>query len=93
MYWYNPGTGEMDLCVAKSLRLEKAAAHPNGMVGWQAAAAHEVAALKRLAGVPGVVRYRDDVVEPNGAIHIIMQYDSSSSMHVVMDAIISYVTS
>ncbi len=55
------------------MNLGKAAAHPQGWEGWRDDAYYEVAALLRLRGVPGVVAYRDILVEPKNAIYIIME--------------------
>ncbi len=66
-------TGELEVFVAKSLYLTKAATHDDGWAGYEADALREVAALRRVAGVPGVVEYRNMITEPDGAIHIILE--------------------
>jgi hypothetical protein len=74
VHWRNPNTGEMEFCVAKSLDMAKASSHDGGWAGWHADALHEVEALRCLAGVPGVPALRDVIIEPDGAIHIVMEY-------------------
>ncbi len=55
-----------------------AAEHSGGIDGWRADAFHEVDALRRVAGVSGVVGYRDIIEERTGAIHIILECVSVS---------------
>lgn len=74
VYWYNPATGELEMRLAKSLRLELAETHSGGMSGWRAEADHEVASLRRVAGVQGAVRYLETIEEASGAIHLIFEY-------------------
>jgi hypothetical protein len=73
VYWLDPVTGELELQVAKTLQMEKAAEHPEGLSGWEADVFRELAALECVCGVPGVVQLRQLVKEPNGAVHIILQ--------------------
>jgi hypothetical protein len=61
------------LCIAKSLNMRKAALHCGGLTSWQEDVSREVAALKCVAGVPGVVGLREVVTEPNGAVHLILE--------------------
>jgi hypothetical protein len=79
VYWYNPHTGALEFCVAKTLNVAKAAKHPGGRQGWDAQVHNEVEAMKYLAGVPRVVRYRDVVIQKNSSIVIIMEYAPSVS--------------
>ncbi len=73
VYWYNANTGELDVCVTKSLKTERAAARPDGWEDYRENAVREVDALRKVAGVPGVPGYRDIITEPSGAIHIILK--------------------
>ncbi len=58
---------------AKSLDMTKVTSHSGGQAGWDAAVQREVDALQWLAAVPGVVRFREMITEPNGAVHLIME--------------------
>ncbi len=73
MHWYNPNTGGLELCTAKVPKKARAAKHPRGLEGWRADILHEAAAMKWVADVPGVVRYRDVVLQENGGVVIIME--------------------
>ncbi len=74
VHWYNPGTQKLDVCAAKSLHVNGAATHPHGWEGWRDEALHDVAILHQVGGVPGVVAFRDLIIAPAGAIHIIMEW-------------------
>jgi hypothetical protein len=63
----------MEACIAKTMNLEMAAKHPGGLAGWQADRLREAAALKHVAGVQGVVAYKDTIIRRNGGIVIIME--------------------
>jgi hypothetical protein len=78
VFWYNSETDELVPCATKSLKVEMAAEHSGGVDGWRADAFHEVEALRRVAGVSGVVGYRDIIEERTGAIHIILECVSLS---------------
>jgi hypothetical protein len=71
--WYNEETAELEPCVVKSLCLDKADTHPNGEPGYVADSLREVATMRQLSKTPGVARFRDMVVEPSGAIHLILE--------------------
>ncbi len=73
VYYQHPATGDLVVCVTKSVKLDRAATHPGGLAAWQADAMKEVKALKILAGVAGVVGFRDVITGPDGALHIILQ--------------------
>jgi hypothetical protein len=74
VYWYNPDTGVLELRTAKAPKIARAKKHPGGLEGWRTDILHEAAAMKWVAGVPGVVGYRDVVLRENGGIVIIMEY-------------------
>ncbi len=73
VYWHNAATGGLELRIAKSLDMEKASTHDEGPAGFEADVLLEVAALERVAGVPGVVGLWQVVREPNGAVHLILE--------------------
>jgi hypothetical protein len=73
VWWRNPVTRGLESCCVKSLDVARASGHPEGWAGWRADALCEVAALRRLAGVRGVPGLRDVIIEPDGAIHIVME--------------------
>jgi hypothetical protein len=73
VFWYNPATGGLEECVAKTLKLERASSHSGGWEGWKADGLREMSALLRVATVPGVVRLLRMVYEDNGAVHLIME--------------------
>jgi hypothetical protein len=63
----------LEVYAAKSVDMTKVESHSGGRAGWEAAVQREVDALQLLASVPGVVRFREMVTEPNGALHLIME--------------------
>lgn len=73
VYWYNGSTGALERCAAKSLNMDMAAINSDVISHWHAEALRERNALRYVAGVRGVVRYRDFIQEPSGAVHIIME--------------------
>jgi hypothetical protein len=73
VYWYNLVTKQLELVVVKSPYLPDASPHADGRANWHADALPEVAALGKLAGVPGVVGFRQMVTGPDGALHIILE--------------------
>lgn len=73
VYWYNPDTGLLEFCIAKSANLAMAVHHPNGWWGLRTNALLEAAALEWLEDVPGVVDIRDIIIHPNGPIVLIME--------------------
>jgi hypothetical protein len=74
VYRHHPETDELELCVTKKLKVDMAAAHPEGLAGWRADVANEVNALRKLAGVAGVVRILDVIPEGDGSVHLILEY-------------------
>jgi hypothetical protein len=76
VYWLNPVTEEMELCVVKSLKISEALRHPDGWAGYHKDALREVTGMCRVAGVQGVAEFRDIIVEPSGAIHLILGYEA-----------------
>ncbi len=55
------------------MRAEKVAMRSDGWKGFEADAFREVDALHKVAGLEGVVGYRDIIFEPSGPIHIILE--------------------
>lgn len=74
MYWYNPETCALEFCVAKTLKVDRAAKGPGARAGGQADVPHEARALQWVAGVPGVVGYCDTIPRANGGFVIVMEY-------------------
>jgi hypothetical protein len=74
VFWRDPETGELVAYAAKSFDMATAAMKSSGRAGWEAAVQREVDGLKCVAGVPGVVAVRELLTEPNGAVHLIMEY-------------------
>jgi hypothetical protein len=54
--------------------VEEAAKHHGGWEGWRADAVREKDALRHMAGAPGVVGFRELVIAPGGAIHLVMEW-------------------
>jgi hypothetical protein len=75
VYWHNPATDGLEVCVVKALDIAKASTHPDGWARYHADALREVVAMRRVAGVPGVAGFRDMVTTPDGAIRLIIEYD------------------
>jgi hypothetical protein len=73
VFWENPETGELELYATKSLDMSKAETHEGGREGWDADIAREVAALHHVAGVPGVVGFREMITDADGGVHLILE--------------------
>lgn len=73
VHWFNPSTGGLEPYVAKSLRVDMAPMQSDGSLGLAADALHEKEALEFVAGVHGVVRFRDLIDEGNGGVHLILE--------------------
>jgi hypothetical protein len=68
---YDSATRELEVCAAKSLTLNEDGLDPDE---WERDDAYtEVAALRRVSGLPGTARYLDIVEEPTGELHIILE--------------------
>lgn len=72
VYWHNSNTGKLEVLVSKSFSVVRGETDPDALSGRQANIFREGAALRCLAGVPGVPEFRDLVTEPDGTMHIIM---------------------
>ncbi len=74
MFWHNERTGDLECRAAKSFKVAEALAHRGGWEGWQADAVREKDILRHLAGVPGVVGIQDFRNDPEGGIHLILEW-------------------
>jgi hypothetical protein len=72
VYWHNPATVGLELCVVKTLN-QAMEAYSDGWAGYNAAALREVAAMRRMAGVLGVPGVRDMVIDHTGTIHLVIE--------------------
>jgi hypothetical protein len=73
VFWYNPATRGLEVYAAKSLDLNADEMDADAWEHYRENASAEVAALRRVSGLPGVVGYRDVIEEPTGKLHIIME--------------------
>ncbi len=73
VHCFNPSTGGLEPCVAKSLRVDMASLQSDGSMGLEADALHEKEALEFVAGVHGVIRFRDLIKDRHGGVHLIIE--------------------
>jgi hypothetical protein len=74
VYWHNAATDALELLVAKSPSVAKARSSSAASKAWRAEIIREALALHSLEGLPGVVRCRGLVPDPNGGLHLMMEY-------------------
>jgi hypothetical protein len=74
VYWHNAATDALELLVAKSPNVANARKSSAASKAWRAAIIREALVLNCLEGVSGVVAFRGLVPDPNGGLHLIMEY-------------------